>query len=1001
MLPPKLISDPLDRIPYRYGLDAIPVDITRQELLYYFSLTEDKQAFIEQYCRLSASRIALSIQLGAYGFIGRPQEKPEEAPPIVIRFLAEALKLQGDFIPLDYSNRSMTRWDHDNMARQFLGLSLFSPQQHDILIDYLIQLYPDPENYSDWIKKAEDFLREKRFVLPTVNVLRRLVTSARHQSLESVYNQIYSQLGDDRINKLELLLGNDDEVRSKWFGLTNKYVYIATTTKVSEVLNRIKQIRELSLHEIDMATLPDRYLQHLAYQGVRLSSKQLKKCALLRRYATMAVALRALESEFIDIAMQMNDEILSGVFLRGKQRLGIYLKKHRKTIDQVLYAFNFMSDTLMDNTLNPVEKVEHISQEIPSDKMRTLRQQTDQLNIPRGSEGVYFASGGYQTIQKYLPQLLETITIISPSKHDPLVEAAQYFLERKQEGKPGIGNDAPIDFIQEKRWKGIVFDQNGKPKSKPWIVCLADGLRKSFRQGSLEITGARQYRSLNSDLIPWAEWNALEKKEDDTLPFTASAEKAIMPLFQSIQRFSGDYERWTERNSAKIDEKKRIHLTKLDRIEEPESVKELRALIQNQMPRKSLSEILYEVDSLTGYSSYLTRLSSGQPISQDEQKAGQALYAILLASACNIPLNKVATNPDVSLDLLETIREDIFRPQTLRAALAALVEFHARLPLALIWGSGTTSSSDGQGFPAAGRPLGAVFNPKRFRKRGFIIYTHLLDTYAPFYTQVIPASVREALYVLDGLLYHGISLMIREHYTDSHGFTDIVFAFMYLLGFRLAPRIANVPDLTLWYGKGYDVVCPQLFDGAISLQSIASQWEPIQRIATTILDGKTPASQIIRKISAFSRKHPLFKALRNLGRLVRTSHILEMAGDKDFRRRILQGLNKGESRNALAADIRYARRGTIRERDPELQLCAASSMNLNILCIAVWNTIHMQKIIRSLLQQGYKITQEELRFLSPFINEHINFYGHFHFYPVPTPELPVEEFEPLLPIFLA
>lgn len=530
---------------------------------------------------------------------------------------------------------------------------------------------------------------------------------------------------------------------------------------------------------------------------------------------------------------------------------------------------------------------------------------------------------------------------------------------------------------------------------------MADNLRKSFRRGSLEITGARQYRSLNSDLIPWTEWNVLEKKEDDTLPFTASAEKAITPLFQSIQRFSGDYERWTGKNSAKIDEKSRIHLTKLDRIEESESVKELRAMIQNQMPRKSLAEILYEVDSLTGYTSYLTRLSSGQPISQDETKAGQALYAVLLASACNIPLNKIATNPDVSLDLLETIREDIFRPQTLQAALAALVEFHARLPLALIWGSGTTSSSDGQGFPAEGRPLGAVFNPKRFRKRGFIIYTHILDTYAPFFTQVIPASVREAPYVLDGLLYHGISLMLREHYTDSHGFTDIVFAFMYLLGFRLAPRIANVPDLTLWYGKGYDVACPQLFDGAISLQSIASQWEPIQRIATTILDGRTPASQIIRKISAFSKKHPLFKALRNLGRLVRTSHILEMAGDKDFRRRILQGLNKGESRNALAGDIRYARKGSIRERDPELQLCAASSMNLNILCIAVWNTIYMQKIIRSLLQEGHKITTEDLRFLSPFINEHINFYGQFHFHPVPTTKLPVEEFEPLLPLSVA
>jgi TnpA family transposase len=43
--------------------------------------------------------------------------------------------------------------------------------------------------------------------------------------------------------------------------------------------------------------------------------------------------------------------------------------------------------------------------------------------------------------------------------------------------------------------------------------------------------------------------------------------------------------------------------------------------------------------------------------------------------------------------------------------------------------------------------------------------------------------------VLDGLLYHESDLRIEEHYTDTAGFTDHVFALMHLLGFRFAPRI--------------------------------------------------------------------------------------------------------------------------------------------------------------------------------------------------------------------
>jgi TnpA family transposase len=82
-----------------------------------------------------------------------------------------------------------------------------------------------------------------------------------------------------------------------------------------------------------------------------------------------------------------------------------------------------------------------------------------------------------------------------------------------------------------------------------------------------------------------------------------------------------------------------------------------------------------------------------------------------------------------------------------------------------------------------------------------------------------------------------------------------------------------------------------------------------------------------------------------------------------YRRRILQGLNKGESRNALAGDIRYANRGAFLDKDPELQLCAASGLNLAILCVAICNTIDMQKALRELRREGYPIQTED-------------FYGH-------------------------
>jgi TnpA family transposase len=69
---------------------------------------------------------------------------------------------------------------------------------------------------------------------------------------------------------------------------------------------------------------------------------------------------------------------------------------------------------------------------------------------------------------------------------------------------------------------------------------------------------------------------------------------------------------------------------------------------------------------------------------------------------------------------------------------------------------------------------------------GRTFYTHISDQHAPFHTKVVNVGVRDSTYVLDGLLYHESDLRIEEHYTDTAGFTDHVFALMHLLGFRFA-----------------------------------------------------------------------------------------------------------------------------------------------------------------------------------------------------------------------
>ena len=145
------------------------------------------------------------------------------------------------------------------------------------------------------------------------------------------------------------------------------------------------------------------------------------------------------------------------------------------------------------------------------------------------------------------------------------------------------------------------------------------------------------------------------------------------------------------------------------------------------------------------------------------------------------------------------------RDECYAQALAGLIDAQHRQPLAAHWGSGTTSSSDAQFFRAGGH--GEVRGRKNLhygQDPGVKFYTHLSDQFGPYHTNVIAASANEAPHVLDGLLYHESCLVIDEHYTDTGGFSDHVFA-VCRAGFRFAPRIRNLKEKRLYPLPGVKV----------------------------------------------------------------------------------------------------------------------------------------------------------------------------------------------------
>ena len=148
-------------------------------------------------------------------------------------------------------------------------------------------------------------------------------------------------------------------------------------------------------------------------------------------------------------------------------------------------------------------------------------------------------------------------------------------------------------------------------------------------------------------------------------------------------------------------------------------------------------------------------------------------------------------------------------------------------------------------------------------------------------------------------------------------------------------------------------------------------------MATSIKQGTVTASLMLRKLSNYPRQNGLSVALRELGRIERTLFALDWFQNIELRRRVNAGLNKGETRNALARAVFFNRLGEMRDQSFENQRYRASWLNLVTAAIILWNTVYIERAINTLIGSGVHIDENLLQYLSPLGWEHINLTGDY------------------------
>ena len=248
------------------------------------------------------------------------------------------------------------------------------------------------------------------------------------------------------------------------------------------------------------------------------------------------------------------------------------------------------------------------------------------------------------------------------------------------------------------------------------------------------------------------------------------------------------------------------------------------------------------------------------------------------------------------------------------------------------------------------RTINAGPNSKYFGTgRGVTYYNFTSDQFTGFHGIVIPGTLRDSMFILDGLLEQQTSLRPVEIMSDTAGTSDLVFGLFWLLGYQFSPRLADIGEARFWRldpAADYGVL-NGIARHRVNAALIARSWDDLLRVAGSLQSGRVSASELLRSLLRSSRPSTLARALGELGRIPKTLYMLVYIDDETYRRRILTQLNRGEGRHSVARAVFHGQRGELRQRYREGQEDQLGALGLVVNVVSISASVRPRSFLKS------------------------------------------------------
>jgi len=967
------------------------IDSETRKLIKDFKTNENKVGFILQRGYFGAKGTFFEVA----DLSSRPKDK---------KYIEKYLGLEKSVNLNKYSYR--TALNHRKKILEEFGWIGFDKESENKARAHALLQVDKQKSKEDTFFEVSDFCWENRIEIPSYQKLESLVNDSYLKYETLIMERLDQNITTSQKRTLSGLLKNP-EVVTKFTEL--RMINQGEGQKILNYNARILNIFKDTFLElkplIDEINLSPEAIKHFAdwiYRSDISQIKQLKNKTMLflrltafindqfylrQDYALMATVKRLKKEINHGRKHQREIKIQNESFIHESS-----LSMTQSFID-LKAAFKLVDRILKDNCLTDSEqngKVRNIVESILISKDDEYDENASKLmeDLADSIKDLDFYDllfSRSETIQKALSPFIQTLIFDDDSNNQHLLNAIKLFQDKKDK----MIEEISFLTTTERQLLERIDDYYKISKFK---ILLFIHIANAIKNQDLTLAHTYRHRNVTSYMISDDDWKLKKTELLSALGLDKfSNGKSILDKIGTD--LTKTYEKVNDKYLAGDNKYLKVNSSGYWRLMKIPADFDSSKFIPNLLSNNQfilLYDLLAEIDQYTDFTSAFRHyLKKGSKEAMDKKLT----IATLMSIGNNHGHHNMSRSAKgISRKNLRDTERLYFTVENIQKCNDILNEFINKLSIPTIYNQEDFihTSSDGKKIVVAVNSILANHSFKYYGREQGVGVNAGVDQQQRFYhVNVLASTDREAAYMLDSLVKAKSSLfrdgkIEHKHSTDTHGYTEAIFAGLHFLNVSFAPRIKNVHEQTIY---GYESktlrknndspIAPKT---SINKKLILKNWDSLLRLMATIKLGYCSASQMFKILASSKKDNEIYKAMKEFGRLLKSKFILEYINDESLRKAIQKQLNRVELGQKLSEAVFFARKGKLYVGTPDEMQKVVESTRLIKNAIILWNYLFLSDYYYSLESGDEKRLAVKAMSNGSVISwKHINMHGVFDF----------------------